>query len=159
MSEVATLLTSLFWKDEVIDMASERSCSVTMSDHRAGHRCRSRQIFGGAKEFCLYSRKRARKIRQTSGLQKKALHVKSGTISCQFGRHYFQIKACWAPFLLRFSGSFRRFSEISPGFFVFSPNQNFWGCASNPASYTSGVGSQYYNSFVTILDGSGALAL
>jgi len=41
-------------------------------------------------------------------------------------RHYLQIKACWTPFLLRFSGSFRRFSELLPGFYGifpgFSPN-------------------------------------
>jgi len=63
--------------------------------------------------------------------------------SCQFGRHYFQIKAYWAPFLLRFSGSFRRFSEILPGFRRilpglygispgFSPNQNFGGAVAPP---------------------------
>jgi len=44
---------------------------------------------------------------------------------------FFQIKACWAPFLLvlsgillRFSGILRRFPQIFPGF---SPNQNFGG--------------------------------
>jgi len=50
---------------------------------------------------------------------KKALHVNSGAISCQlgqFGCHYFQIKAGWAPFLLWFSGSVWRFSEILPRF-------------------------------------------
>jgi len=53
------------------------------------------------------------------------------TFSCQFGRHYFQIKTCWAPFLHRFSGCFRRFLGILSGFYrilpKFSPNQNFWG--------------------------------
>jgi len=32
------------------------------------------------------------------------------SFSCQFGRHNFQIKACWAPLLLRLSCSFRRLS-------------------------------------------------
>jgi len=49
-------------------------------------------------------------------LKKKALHVNSDAISYQFGYHHFQIKACWAPFVLRFSGSFRWFSEILLGF-------------------------------------------
>jgi len=76
-------------------------------------------------------------------LQKKALHVNSGAI--------FQMKACWAPFLLIFSESLGRFTEIFPGFQrifpgcywffpEFSPNQNFWGCgctSCTPASYTS----------------------
>jgi len=41
---------------------------------------------------------------------KNSLHVNSGAV-------FFQIKACWAPFWLRFTGSFRRFSEILPGFY------------------------------------------
>ena len=107
------------------------------------HRCRNGHTFGGAKEFCPVSPKFARKILD---FQKKlfmsirapcetALHVHLGRISCQFGRYYFQIKAFWAPFMLRFSGSFKRFSEILPGFYKillgfykilpgFSPNQN-----------------------------------
>jgi len=52
------------------------------------------------------------------------LHKKSLFLSIR--RHYLQIKACWTPFLLRFSGSFRRFSELLPGFYGifpgFSPN-------------------------------------
>ena len=74
-------------------------------------------------------------------LQKKSSR-QSGAISCQQGRCYFQIKACWAPFWFRFTGSFRRFSEILPGFYGnlpgFSPNQNFWKCGCipcTPASY------------------------
>jgi len=38
----------------------------------------------------------------------------------------------WAPFL-------RWFSQILPGF---PPNQNFWGCACTPASYTTAAGLQ-----------------
>jgi len=70
---------------------------------------------------------------------------KEESSSCQFGRHFLQVKACWAPFLLKFSGSLWRFSEILPGFCGilpgfygilpgFSPNQNFWGCGCTPAS-------------------------
>ena len=65
--------------------------------------------------------------------------------SCQFGRRFLQVKAYWAPFLLKFSGSLWRFSEILPGFCGilpgfygilpgFSPNQNFWGWGCTPAS-------------------------
>ena len=71
------------------------------------HTCRSRQIFGGAKEFCPDSPKLAPKSKKTSkkkeklimsirvpcDLQKKAVHVNWGAISCRFERHYFQIKA------------------------------------------------------------------
>jgi len=66
----------------------------------------------------------------------------------------FEVKQCWGPFLQRFSGILPRFSgilsgisgslsrfsgilpifsEILPGF----SNQNFWGCACTPASYTT----------------------
>jgi len=77
--------------------------------------------------------------------KKSYLHKKSsrqsGAISRQFGRCYFQIKACWAPFWLRFTGSFVRLSDIFPGFYGilsgFSSNQNFWGCDCIPSSYTS----------------------
>ena len=82
---------------------------------------------------------------QKRDLNKNALRINSGVISSQFGRHYFQIKAYWAPFLLRFSPSFRRFSDIFTGFQRilpgFSPNQKFWGCGCTPftpASYTRG---------------------
>ena len=82
------------------------------------HRCRSKQIFRGAKEFCLGSHKLSRKALQKSVLQNKKMLFISirDAISCQFGRHYFQIKACWAPFLLRFSGSFGRLTEIFTDF-------------------------------------------
>ena len=80
---------------------------------------------------------------------KKRLCVILGAIfSKQIGRHFFQIKGRWAPIFLvflgslpRFSGILRRFSQILPRFTLilpgFSPNQNFWGCACTPASYTT----------------------
>jgi len=56
--------------------------------HVSSHRCRSRQSFGGAKEFCPNSPTLARKILD---LQKKAVHVNSGAIvfkSKHIGRHF-----------------------------------------------------------------------
>ena len=64
------------------------------------------------------------------------------------GYHLFQIEKLWAPFLLvfsrslprffwilwRFSQVLPRFPQILPGFSI---NQNFWGCACTPASYTT----------------------
>jgi len=62
--------------------------------------------------------------------------------SCHFGRH-FQIKACWAPFLLIFSGNSWRFSDILPGFAPilrnFCPDFHHiktLGVRLHPASYT-----------------------
>jgi len=73
------------------------------------------------------------------------------TFSCQFGRHYFQIKTCWAPFLHRFSGCFRRFLGILSGFTGFCPNfhqiKTFGGCgctSCTPASYTSASYCLYF---------------
>ena len=70
--------------------------------HVSSHRCRSRQSFGGAKEFCPNSPTLARKIldlqkklfmsiRAPCDLQKKAVHVNSGAIvfkSKHIGRHF-----------------------------------------------------------------------
>jgi len=50
----------------------------------SGYRCRSRQSFGGAKDFCPNFPKPARKNSKNHDLQKNS--------SSQFGRHYFQIK-------------------------------------------------------------------
>jgi len=55
-------------------------------------------------------------------LKKVTSKRKIKSFSCQFERHYFQIKACWVPFLLRFSGRFRRFSGIWPDFMGFCPD-------------------------------------
>jgi len=46
---------------------------------------------------------------------------KRGLDKCHFGRHFFPIKANWAPFLLVFSGSLWRFSEILSGFYRIFP--------------------------------------
>jgi len=47
-------------------------------------------------------------------------HKKS--FSRQFGCHYFYIKAFWAPFLLRFSVSFRGSRRFCPDFMGFCPD-------------------------------------
>ena len=58
------------------------------------------------------------------------------TSSRDFGRrHFFQIKARWAPYLPRFPQILPGFSGIFPGF---SPSKNFWGCACTNAPYTTG---------------------
>ena len=57
-------------------------------------RCRSRQIFWGYEGYLL-------EFSQTSP---------------KIGRQFFQIKRCWAPFLLILSRSLWRFSEILPWF-------------------------------------------
>ena len=69
----------------------------------SSHRCRSRQILGGAKDFCQNSPKLARKPTKKWPPNNSA---------CDFGRHFFQIKAGWAPLLLIYSGSLLRFSWI-----------------------------------------------
>jgi len=75
------------------------------------HRCRSWQIFGDAKEFCPNSPNLPEKIKQKSPPKK-----------CQFGRHFFQIKACWKPFLLKFSGVCEVSQRFFPNFVGFCPN-------------------------------------
>ena len=73
------------------------------------HRCRSRQIFKGAKDFCpnfpkfawknfgpLLARIFSHEDRFSDDLQQKKRS------SCDFGRHFFQIKARWASFCLYF---------------------------------------------------------
>jgi len=103
--------------------------------HRANaalHRCRSRQIFGGAKDFP----KRARKIFWAtfcanifSWRPSWALFSwNQKTLGTSFARDFKE----FAQVLIGFA----KFSQILPGF---SPNQNFWGCAftpCTPASYT-----------------------
>jgi len=133
------------------------------------HRCRSRQNFLGAKDFCPNFLKLARKIfgplfvrtfSQADLLSEwppksgPSFHMvvvpKTGpSYGCtDVGCHFFQIKPRCAPFLSRFSGIWQRFSQILPIFprilprFSeilpgFSPNQNFWGYACTPTSYTT----------------------
>ena len=86
--------------------------------------------FWGCEEILPGCSQTCPKILQNSAPPKKCS-------SCQFGRHYFQIKACWAPFV------FRRFRNLEdfPGFYGilpgFSQYQNFWGCSCSPCTPTS----------------------
>ena len=53
---------------------------------------------------------------------------------CKRWAPFFEGKQRWVPFLPRFSGIPPEFSEVLP---KFSTNQHFWGCACNPASFTT----------------------
>jgi len=62
------------------------------STYNFWHRCRSRQIYGGAKEFCPDSPKLAQKILQNKWRPKQKAefgrHVIKKKILCQSGRHF-----------------------------------------------------------------------
>jgi len=120
-------------------------------------RCRSKQIFGGAKDFCPNFPKLAQKVVVqllptvfVVWPPKNDLHL----FFCKPWAPFLEVKQRWAPFLLRFSGISPRylrilfgfsgilpkfseilpkFSEILPGFSEilpgFSTHQNSWGCA------------------------------
>ena len=91
------------------------------------HRWKSRHIFAGVKDFCPNFPKLSRIIfgplfvwifshedHISDDIQKKS--------SSDFGRHFFQIKTCWARFLLVFSGSLPRFSGFLRRFHKFCPD-------------------------------------
>jgi len=96
------------------------------------HRCRSKQIFGGAKDFCRNFPKDAQKdfcdicLQIFSHEDHKDLHW------CDLQKKTLHVFSCkgWAPYSRDFEG-FPRFSGFLPWF---STNQNFWGCAFTPAS-------------------------
>ena len=79
------------------------------------HRCRSRQIFGCAKDFGRIFPNLPEKKLQNSDLQNK-------NSSFHFERQFFQITACWAsffPYLQEFCSYFQRVRE---GFQRFCPH-------------------------------------
>jgi len=116
-----------------IQVTTLTPCNIQDKQHycTAVHRCRSRLIFGGAKDFCPNFPKLARKFWPLFGkyllmktffgmTSKKGLRVLLPTLGAIFARIFRKLP---------------RFSGIFPGF---SPNQNFWGCcACTPASYTT----------------------
>jgi len=113
------------------------------------HRCRSRQIFGGSKEFCPNFRKLAQKnfgplfVRIFSHDDRfwDDLQKRSSCDSAHVGRHFFQIKTrCEA--VSRFPWIFRDFS------WTFTKSKllgvRFHSCT--PTSYTTGF--MYNNNFI-----------
>ena len=115
---------------------------------RLKRRCRSREIFGGAKDYCPNFPKLAQKffvrllltnfLPETTSrpvfdvTPKKVLIV----FFCKRWAPFFEVKQRWGPFLPGFSGILPRFPRI---LYKFSTNQNFWGCACIHASYTTGL--------------------
>jgi len=118
------------------------------------HRCRSKQIFGGAKDFCPNFPKLARKVilwlLPTNVLSQRSWShffcvtskKRSSFVFRKRWEPFFEVKQHWAPFLFgflgishRYFGIFPKFSGIVPGL---STNQNYWRCACppcNPASH------------------------
>ena len=119
------------------------------------HRCRSKQIFGVAKDFAQIFPNLPKKLSCNfcrsflwCDLNKNGLHL----FFCKPWAPFFEAKQRWASFFPRFSRILPtyigllfgfskilpKFLEILPGFSGilprFSTNQNFWGCACTPAS-------------------------
>jgi len=129
------------------------------------HRCRSKQIFGVAKDFAQIFPNLSKKLSCNfcrsflwCDLNKNGLHL----FFCEPWAPFFEAKQRWASFfprfsrilptyigllfgfseiLPRFSGILPRFSGILPGFSGilpgFSTNQNFWGYACTPCTPAS----------------------
>ena len=105
------------------------------------HRCRSKQIFGGAKDFCLNFPKLARtvvvRLLPKNFLPQRLLRYflewtpKNGLnlFFCKLWAPFFEVKQRWSPFLSGLSGILPRYSGILPKFLT---NQNFWECACTP---------------------------
>jgi len=103
------------------------SCIHMPYAYARDHRCRSRLMFGSGKDFWPNFPKLAGKffchflcknflMKTFSGIISKK---RSSCDSANIGRHFFQIKPRWAPFLsvfprslARFSGILRRFLQI-----------------------------------------------
>jgi len=106
-------------------------------------RCRGRQIFGGAKDFCPNLLKLTRKICVSKMIRtllwkshKKGLHVYYGEEKSQIqtyfdsqSHHHTMRRKLSKHLCPNFAGFFSVFSEILPGFLT---NQSFWGGACTP---------------------------
>ena len=110
------------------------------------HRCRSKQILGGAKDFCLNFPKLARKVvvrlLPKNFISQRLLRPflvrppKKGLnfFFANVGRHFLKSNNVGRHFFPEFQGFCPNFLGFCPGFFA---NQNFWGCGCTPASYTT----------------------
>ena len=113
------------------------------------HRCKSRQMIGGAKEFCLDSPKLAQKILD---LQKNALHVNLGAIifkSKHVGRHF--CSDFWEVLegSQRFCPDFRRIFPVFMGFCPdFDQIKTFGGAVAPPAPPPTPVWETSFNTEV-----------
>jgi len=92
------------------------------------HRCRSRRIFGGAKDFCPNSPKLVRKLSKKSDFQKKALHVILGAIllnQTMLGAIFDHIFREFAQIFRDFVKIFRDFARILKDFARIFTKSNF----------------------------------
>jgi len=126
-----------------------------------GHRSNSRQMFGGAKDFCPNFLKRARKnfgphlceyflVMTVFGI-KKGFHVILHTFVTNFfkpkhvGRHFCHIFREFAqifrgfPRLSQISADFSDFQEFCPDFHHI---KTFGGALAPPSAYTTDIGKQ-----------------
>jgi len=87
----STCLIICYWVCPVFSLTYQFLASSVPPKHRS----RSRLILGDAKGFAWILPNLPEKK-----FQKEVVSTKS--TSCHFGRHIFQIKECWAPFLLYF---------------------------------------------------------
>ena len=113
---------------------------------------RSRQIFGGAKDFCPNFSKLARNVFCVvckdhedlfwCDLEQKRLYV----FFCKRWAPFVEVKQRWVPFLPGRSRILPKFLWIFPGF---SKNLIFWGCTCTPASYTTVITDTHIRSRLT----------
>ena len=126
---------------------------------RLGHRWRSRQIFGGAKDFFPTFLKLARKIfgpffvrifsHEDRFWNEKKFSCDSAHVEANFKKKQSTLDAIFARIFREFAQIFTDFFQISADFADFQefcPNfhqsQNFWGRACIPASCTTDIGKQ-----------------
>jgi len=112
------------------------------------HRCRSKQILGGAKDFFqtfFFVVRPPKKWSSLVFLQILGANFWSQTTLGAISPRFSGILPRYLRILFGFSGILPKFSEFLPTFSGilpgFSTNQNFWGCACTPASYTTGLTS------------------
>jgi len=119
------------------------------------HRCRSRQMFGSAKDFCPNLPKLARKgfwaifahKFSPTKIMKTFFDVickkRSSCVFCKPWVPFFEVKQHWAPFFTRIFRDSPRFS---------ANQQNFWGCAFTPTSNTTVIHNSIISNFMVYQD-------